>query len=87
MADRLKNKVAMVFGAGSSGPGWSNGKAAAVAYAREGAKVFCVDLHLGAAQETADLIKAEGFAAEPVAADVTSSASVELSVGAALADA
>jgi hypothetical protein len=35
--NRLKNKVALVFGADSSGPGWSNGKAAAVAYAREGA--------------------------------------------------
>ena len=37
--NRLKDKIALVFGAGSSGPGWSNGKAAAVAYARQGARV------------------------------------------------
>ena len=44
MVDRLKGKTAIVFGAGSSGPGWGNGKAAAVAFAREGAQVACVDL-------------------------------------------
>ena len=38
MADRLKDKVALVVGAGSIGPGWGNGKATAVAFAREGAK-------------------------------------------------
>ena len=43
MSNRLKNKVALVFGAGSSGPGWGNGKATAVAYAREGARVLAVD--------------------------------------------
>ena len=47
MADRLKDKVALVVGAGSIGPGWGNGKATAVAFAREGAKVFCVDINLG----------------------------------------
>ena len=44
MSGRLEGKSAIVFGAGSSGPGWGNGKAAAVAYAREGACVACVDL-------------------------------------------
>ena len=39
--DRLKGKVAMVVGAGSIGPGWGNGKATAVTFAREGAKVLC----------------------------------------------
>lgn len=77
MVDRLKDKIAIVFGAGSSGPGWSNGKAAAVAYAREGAAVICVDLYLASAKETADIILGESFAAVPLAADVTSSASVE----------
>ena len=46
MADRLKDKVALVLGAGSIGPGWGNGKAAAVAFAREGAKVVCADINL-----------------------------------------
>ncbi len=40
MTDRLKDKVALVTGAGSIGPGWGNGKAAAVMFAREGAKVL-----------------------------------------------
>ena len=30
---RLKDKVAIVFGAGSVGPGWGNGKATAVTFA------------------------------------------------------
>ena len=34
---RLQDRVALVFGAGSSGPGWGNGKATAVTFAREGA--------------------------------------------------
>src|SRR6516165_8133923 len=50
--DRLKGKVAMVVGAGSIGPGWGNGKATAVTFAREGASVFCVDRNGAAAEET-----------------------------------
>ena len=76
MVDRLKGKAAIVFGAGSSGPGWGNGKAAAVAYAREGAQVACVDLVQGAADETAAIIEGEGGAAVAVAADVTDTGSV-----------
>src|SRR5690606_3774290 len=47
--ERVAGKVALVFGAGSSGPGWGNGKAAAMAYAHEGAKVAVVDIRLEAA--------------------------------------
>ncbi|KAB0269451.1 SDR family NAD(P)-dependent oxidoreductase [Microvirga brassicacearum] len=71
MVDRLKGKTGIVFGAGSSGPGWGNGKAAAVAYAREGAQVACIDLVAAAAQETADIIAGEGGVAIAIAADVT----------------
>jgi NAD(P)-dependent dehydrogenase (short-subunit alcohol dehydrogenase family) len=60
MADRLKDKVALVVGAGSIGPGWGNGKATAVAFAREGARVFCADINPAAAAETAAIIKGEG---------------------------
>lgn len=84
MAGRLAGKVALVFGAGSSGPGWGNGKAAAVAYAREGARVACIDLREEAAAETAGIIAGEGSAAIAVAADVTSLASVEAAVARAL---
>jgi len=80
MVDRLKGKAAIVFGAGSSGPGWGNGKAAAVAYAREGARVACVDLVRETAEETAAIIATEGGEAMAIAADVTDSASIEAAV-------
>ncbi|TCZ59732.1 SDR family NAD(P)-dependent oxidoreductase [Roseicella aquatilis] len=86
MTGRLAGKAALVFGAGSSGPGWGNGKAAAVAYAREGARVACIDLRAEAAEETAGIIAAEGNAAIALAADVTSLASVEAAVARALAE-
>ena len=41
---RLNNKVAIITGAGSSGPGIGNGKATAIIYAREGARVLLVDV-------------------------------------------
>lgn len=40
MVGRLHEKVALVVGAGSVGPGWGNGKAAAVLFAREGARYY-----------------------------------------------
>ena len=52
MAGRLKDKVAMVVGAGSIGPGYGNGKCTAIIFAREGARVFCVDRKRAAADET-----------------------------------
>src|SRR5438128_6951984 len=76
MTDRLRDKVAIVVGAGSIGPGWGNGKATAVAFAREGAKVFCVDINLAAAQETAALIAKEGGAARAHQADASKAAEV-----------
>jgi NAD(P)-dependent dehydrogenase (short-subunit alcohol dehydrogenase family) len=60
MSDRLKGKVAIVSGAGSVGPGWGNGKATSVLFAREGAKVFAVDINLTAAEETQKIISDEG---------------------------
>jgi len=44
MPRRLEDKVAVITGAGSRGPGLGNGKAAAILFAREGARVLCVDL-------------------------------------------
>ncbi len=82
---RLQDKVALVFGAGSSGPGWGNGKAAAVAYSREGAVVVAVDQGEAAAQETVDYILAEGGRALAVQADVTSTPAVQESVARAIA--
>jgi NAD(P)-dependent dehydrogenase (short-subunit alcohol dehydrogenase family) len=81
---RVQDKVALIFGAGSSGDGWGNGKACAVTYAREGAKVVCIDINDKAAQETASIIAGEGGEALAVAADVTKLASVREAVDAAL---
>jgi len=80
----LADRVALVFGAGSSGPGWGNGKAAAVAYARAGARVVAVDVNPAAADETAGLITAEGGQAIALAADVTDDAAVSGIVAQAL---
>lgn len=86
MVDRLKGKTAIVFGAGSSGPGWGNGKAAAVAYAREGAQVACIDLVQEAAEETATIIKQEGGNAIALVADVTETESILGAVAGTIAE-
>ena len=86
MPNRLKDKVAVVVGAGSIGPGWGNGKATAVAFAPSRAKVFCVDINLNAAEETANIITGEGGLALPFRADVTKNGDVEAMVKAAVAD-
>jgi NAD(P)-dependent dehydrogenase (short-subunit alcohol dehydrogenase family) len=82
MVDRLKGKVALVVGAGSVAPGWGNGKATAVAFAREGAKIFCADINLTAAEETAGIIRSEGGEAVAYRADVSKAADVEAMVAA-----
>lgn len=81
---KLTDKCVIVFGAGSKGDGWTNGKAAAVAYARAGAAVACVDIDLEAAQATANVVAGEGTRAIAVRADVTNLASVEAAVEATL---
>lgn len=81
---RMQDKVVLVCGAGSIGPGWGNGKASAVLYAREGAKVFAVDRDEAAAGETAAIIQGEGHAGIAHAADVTDEAQVTAMVEACL---
>jgi NAD(P)-dependent dehydrogenase (short-subunit alcohol dehydrogenase family) len=71
MAARLSGQVAIVAGAGSRGPGLGNGKATAILFAREGARVLCVDVAEERADETVGLIRGEGGEAEAFAADVT----------------
>jgi len=82
--ERLKGKTAMVVGAGSIGPGWGNGKATAVTFARQGAQVFCVDRNGAAAEETVGIIKSEGGTAAAFTADVSRAADVEAMVAACL---
>jgi len=73
---RLKDKVAIVTGAGSVGPGYGNGKAIAVLFAREGARVFAVDLVPKAAEETRAIIEGEGGICATHHCDVTASEDV-----------
>ena len=82
---RVEDKVAIVTGAGSTpGPGIGTGKAAAVALAREGAKVLLVDLHPERAEETRKMIEQEGGQAEVFRADVTKAESCEAMIRAAV---
>ena len=81
----MKDKVVIVVGAGASGPGWGNGKAAAALYAREGARVFAVDHRIEAAEETVDLIRGEGNEAAAFRADVSSSADLKAMADACVA--
>ena len=85
MGDRLRGKVAIVTGAGSRGPGLGNGKAAAILFAREGARVLCVDRALPRAEETVALIRAEGGEAAALDADVTRGDDCRAMVDAAVA--
>jgi NAD(P)-dependent dehydrogenase (short-subunit alcohol dehydrogenase family) len=69
---RLDGMVAIVTGAGSSGPGIGNGRATAVLFAREGARVCLVDRLEERARETADIIAKDGGDCFTMEADVTS---------------
>ena len=62
MSGRLKDRVAIVTGAGSVGPGWGNGRATCVRFAEEGAKIFAVDRNLDSVKETVERVKAVGGA-------------------------
>ena len=55
MAGRLEGKIVFITGAGSVGPGWGNGRATAIRFAQEGAKVFATDIDLANLDETLKL--------------------------------
>jgi NAD(P)-dependent dehydrogenase (short-subunit alcohol dehydrogenase family) len=84
LADRLAGKVAVVTGAGSSGPGIGNGKAAAILFAREGASVLCVDIVEERVQETVNIIESEGGTASVWVADVSRQADCRAMTAAAV---
>ncbi len=80
MSNRLKDRTAIVFGAGCVSDDWGNGNATSVLYAREGAHVACVDRNGRSAERTRDLILAEGGQAIAIEADISSSAAVDEAV-------
>ena len=81
---RLAGKVALVVGAGSVGPGWGNGRAISVLFAREGAKVFGADRNIDAAAETKRLAEAEGHTITIGEVDVTNPDSIKAMVDACM---
>ena len=81
----LSGKVAFVTGAGSVGDDpdasvWGNGKATAVLLARQGAKVFGIDLRQEAADVTKSIIESEGGTCATRGVDMTDSGQVEAAV-------
>jgi len=75
---RLQDKTAIIIGAGQGpGEGMGNGRATALVFAREGARVLCADKSLESAAETATMITNEGGTAFAIAADVTREATLE----------
>jgi NAD(P)-dependent dehydrogenase (short-subunit alcohol dehydrogenase family) len=70
---RFENRVAIVTGAGSVGPGWGNGRAISVGLANEGAIVIGVDRNAENLTETVERIGAAGGRFEPVIVDATDS--------------
>jgi NAD(P)-dependent dehydrogenase (short-subunit alcohol dehydrogenase family) len=85
MAGRLGGKVAIVTGAGQT-PGGTigNGRATALLFAREGARVLLVDRRLDSAAETHEMIRAEGGASSTFEADVSRAADCQAAVDACL---
>lgn len=76
MGTRLKDKVVLVTGAGCVGPGWGNGRAVAVRFAEEGAKIFAVDKNAETMIETLSRIEALGGQVTSWIGDVTRDAPV-----------
>jgi NAD(P)-dependent dehydrogenase (short-subunit alcohol dehydrogenase family) len=72
---RLQGKVAVITGAGQTqGQGMGNGRAAALLFAREGAKVLLANRSIGSLNETREILRKDGLDAECVAADISNEA-------------
>ena len=77
MAGRLDGKIALITGAGSG-----IGRASALTFAREGAKVAVADKQVDGGQETVRMVEAAGGTASFIEVDVSDAASVEAMVNA-----
>ena len=76
MGGRLQDRVTIVTGAGCIGPGWGNGRATAVRFAQEGAKVFAADKNGDSMKETVERVRSFGGEIKTHECDVTDNASV-----------
>lgn len=84
-APRLLNKIALITGAGSVGPGWGNGRAMAVRFAEEGAKIFALDREAAPLAETVARVEAAGGSIKTFVGNVTDSAALKAAVDACVA--
>src|SRR3979490_3523176 len=82
MGERLQGRIAIVTGAGCIGPGWGNGRATAVRFAEEGAKIFAVDRDAERLRETVEGVKRAGGGVTPHLCDVTKGSEVAAMVDA-----
>lgn len=82
---RLAGKVALVAGGGSSGPGWSIGKASCATLARHGAIVCVLDASLEAARDALAAVQALGGQGLALQADVADPAAMQQAVQAVMA--
>src|SRR6266851_3317331 len=81
---RLADKIAIIVGAGQSpGEGMGNGRATALRFAREGAKILAVDRSMESAEETAALVAKEGGECIAFEADVTKEATLAAAIAVA----
>jgi len=85
MAGRLEGRIAIITGAGCVGPGWGNGRAAAVLFAAAGARIFAVDRQAEPMAETVERVRQAGGEIATHLADVTDAAAVEAMVAACVA--
>lgn len=80
MSGRLADRTVIVAGGGAIGSGMSNGRAAALAYAREGARVLVADLDRDSALQTQELVRAEGGVCDIHVGDLSVAGNVEAMV-------
>lgn len=81
MTGRLHGKAALIFGAGSVGEGWGNGRATAAVMLREGARVFGTDIEGAALARTAEMAAEHGEMISQVC-DITKVDEIEAAIAA-----
>ena len=84
--ERLKGRIALILGAGTSAPGVSIGKASSIAMACAGASVAALDFNLAAAQEVTQEIDAIGQKSIAYQADVASFDAMQAAIKSVIQD-